>query len=167
MEAQYVSCRQTAVGPIGISAKQGKLIGLSFFQGADSCGDAVVDEPLLDEAFLQLEAWLEGRLTTFSLPLAPAGTPFMRSVRRALLEIPYGSTSSYRDIAIATGSPGAARAVGMACARNPLPIFVPCHRVTGSGGHLGGYLGGVGLKRFFLQMERRNIAGKDVNMLQL
>jgi methylated-DNA-[protein]-cysteine S-methyltransferase len=166
MDEPIVSFRQTALGRIGISAKDGALIGLGFLQGADSCGDTTVQHPLIDEAFSQLDAWFDGRITKFSLPLAPAGSPFMLRVWSALLEIPYGSTASYREIAIAVGSPGGARAVGMACSRNPLPIFIPCHRVTGSGGHMGGYLGGVDLKCFLIGMERRNRACKDVNIVK-
>jgi methylated-DNA-[protein]-cysteine S-methyltransferase len=154
MEERIVTIRQTAVGRIGISAKDGALVGLSFLQGEALCEDGASVEPLLDEAFSQLTAWLEGRLTTFSLPLAPTGTPFMHRVWTALLDIPYGSTSSYRDIAVAVGSPGGARAVGMACGRNPLPIFIPCHRVTGSGGRPGGYLGGIDLKYSLVELER-------------
>ncbi|WP_232203878.1 methylated-DNA--[protein]-cysteine S-methyltransferase [Chlorobaculum parvum] len=112
--------------------------------------------PLIDEAFGQLDAWFAGRLKAFSLPLADARTDFERRVREAMLAIPYGQTAPYGELAAAIGSPGAARAVGSACGRNPLPIIVPCHRVVGVGGRLGGYSSGVELKRWLLDFERRN-----------
>ena len=107
------------------------------------------------EALRQLRAYFAGDLHTFSLALAPAGTPFQRRVWDALLEIPYGATASYRDIAIAIGKPSAVRAVGLANGRNPIPIIIPCHRVIGSDGSLTGYGGGLDVKRFLLELERR------------
>ena len=107
------------------------------------------------EALRQLRAYFAGDLHTFSLALAPAGTPFQHRVWDALLEIPYGATASYRDIAIAIGKPSAVRAVGLANGRNPIPIVIPCHRVIGSDGSLTGYGGGLGVKRFLLELERR------------
>ena len=108
----------------------------------------------MEEARDQLRAWFAGRRTTFDLPLRPRGTPFQLSVWRALGEIPYGETSSYRELAVAVGQPSAARAVGAANARNPLSIVVPCHRVIGARGELTGYAGGVERKRWLLEHER-------------
>lgn len=110
--------------------------------------------PLLEEAFRQLDAWLAGEITGFSLPLAPQGSGFMMAVWSALREIPYGSTCTYREIAERIGSPGAVRAVGTACGRNPLPIFIPCHRVVRTDGGLGGYRGGDRLKHALLGLEQ-------------
>jgi methylated-DNA-[protein]-cysteine S-methyltransferase len=107
------------------------------------------------EALRQLRAYFAGDLHSFSLALAPAGTLFQRRVWDALLEIPYGATASYRDIAIAIGQPSAVRAVGLANGRNPIPIVIPCHRVIGSDGSLTGYGGGLDVKRFLLELERR------------
>lgn len=117
---------------------------------ADRAGGAVVDA-----AATQLEAWFAGTRTVFDLPLAPAGTDFQRRVWAALCAIPYGTTATYRDIAIAIGQPTATRAVGAANGRNPLPIIVPCHRVVGASGALTGYSGGGGLatKRYLLDLE--------------
>ena len=88
---------------------------------------------------------------SFDLPLNPEGTDFMKSVWNALLTIPYGKTASYGEIANAVGKPGAARAVGMANNRNPIPILIPCHRVIGSKGQLTGYRGGLQKKEELLK----------------
>jgi methylated-DNA-[protein]-cysteine S-methyltransferase len=110
---------------------------------------------LLSEAFRQLEAYLAGKLTVFSLPLAPAGTPFQRSVWKVLETIPYGKTWSYKDVAVRVGNPKATRAVGMANNRNPISIVVPCHRVIGADGSLVGYGGGLERKAWLLGLEAR------------
>lgn len=100
-----------------------------------------------------LEAYFEGRLRRFRLPLAPEGTPFQRVVWEALVRVPWGATTSYGELARAIGRPGAARAVGRANALNPISIVVPCHRVVGSGGALTGYAGGLERKRALLALE--------------
>ncbi|MGH7819749.1 MAG: methylated-DNA--[protein]-cysteine S-methyltransferase [Candidatus Binatia bacterium] len=107
------------------------------------------------EAIEQLRAYFAGTLRRFDLPLSPVGTPFQRDVWRALAAVPYGETRSYGDLARAIGKPAAARAVGAASGRNPLPIVIPCHRLVGSGGELTGYYGGLHLKRALLELERR------------
>jgi methylated-DNA-[protein]-cysteine S-methyltransferase len=84
------------------------------------------------------------------------GTDFDRRVWRAISEIPFGQTRSYGQVALAAGRPSAARAAGRACGRNPVPIIVPCHRVVGSGGKLGGYSGGLEIKRALLDLEKRS-----------
>ena len=110
---------------------------------------------MLSEARRQLLEYLAGRRTAFSLPLAPeGGTPFQRQVWRALEAIPFGETRTYGQIAAAVGSPKAVRAVGQANHRNPIPIFIPCHRVVGADGTLTGYAGGLELKRSLLELER-------------
>lgn len=106
------------------------------------------------DAIRQLLEYLEGKRTAFELPLDLRGTPFQRAVWDALLAIPYGETRSYANVARAVGAPGAARSVGAANAANPVPLVVPCHRVIQSGGKIGGYGGGVDLKRRLLAMER-------------
>jgi methylated-DNA-[protein]-cysteine S-methyltransferase len=108
---------------------------------------------LFAQARRELAEYFAGRRTSFDLPLAPGGTPFQRRVWEALRRVPYGATATYGEIACAAGSPRAARAVGTACARNPLAIVVPCHRVIGSGGRLAGYAGGLARKRVLLDLE--------------
>lgn len=107
----------------------------------------------LQAAATQLQEYLGRQRKTFDLPLRPLGTEFQRSVWLALAEIPYGETISYAELASWVGRPGAFRAVGQANGANPLPIFFPCHRVVASGGKIGGYGGGLTLKRALLELE--------------
>ena len=106
------------------------------------------------EAIRQVLEYLDGKRTDFDVPLDLRGTPFQQAVWHALLAIPYGETRSYADVARSVGKPDAVRAVGTANGANPVPLVVPCHRVIQSGGKLGGYGGGVDLKRRLLAMEQ-------------
>lgn len=112
------------------------------------------ETPLLKEAKAQLDAYFAGRLKVFELPLAPAGTEFQMKVWNALCDIPYGETITYGQLAGRLGNVNASRAVGMANSRNPLPVFIPCHRVVGTGGKLTGYTGGLDIKVKLLQLEQ-------------
>ena len=103
----------------------------------------------------QLAAYFAGDLTTFDLPLAAHGSEFDRRVWTELRAIPYGSTISYGTLARRVGDPLAARAVGAANGRNPLPIVVPCHRVIGANGSLTGFGGGIATKKFLLEHEQK------------
>ena len=111
------------------------------------------ETPLLRAAREALLSYFAGERRDFDLPLAPAGTDFQRAVWDALRAIPYGQTRTYGEIAAAVGRPKAVRAVGQANHVNPLPIFIPCHRVVGKGGALTGYAGGLDLKRALLALE--------------
>jgi methylated-DNA-[protein]-cysteine S-methyltransferase len=115
----------------------------------------LVDEPpVLSEAVSQLTEYFAGTRTQFSLPLSLAGgTDFQRQVWTALAEIPYGKTVSYAELANMVGRPNAFRAVGQANGANPIPIVLPCHRVVASGGGIGGYGGGLDMKRRLLALE--------------
>ena len=115
--------------------------------------------PVLAAARAQLAAYFAGELTAFDLPLAPQGTPFQRRVWDALLEIPYGATTSYGALARRLGDPRATRAVGAANGRNPLSIVVPCHRVVGADGALTGFGGGIERKRWLLAHEGARAGG--------
>lgn len=111
------------------------------------------ETPLLRAARTQLLEYLSGARRSFDLPLDPAGTDFQRSIWEALRAIPYGQTRTYGQIAAAVGRPRAVRAVGQANHVNPLPIFIPCHRVVGKNGALTGYAGGLDLKGALLALE--------------
>lgn len=115
---------------------------------------AAGSSPLVREACAQLDAYFSGRLRCFDLPLSPRGTEFQSRVWEELGRIGWGRTRSYGEVARAVGSPGGARAVGMACNRNPLLIVVPCHRVVGADGSLVGFGEGLALKRRLLELER-------------
>lgn len=142
------------IGKIGIAENFGKITNLYFANEVVPQNVQISETPIIKEAHQQLRSYLAGELKDFSLPLAPAGTVFMKQVWAALCEIPYGKTASYKEIAVKVGSPKAARAVGLANNRNPIAIFIPCHRVIGSDGSLTGYAGGLDLKKRLLDLER-------------
>lgn len=108
----------------------------------------------VDTVCAQITSYFEGARTRFELPLHLDGTEFQRRVWSALLEVPFGGTASYLDIAAAIGRPSAVRAVGLANGSNPVSIVVPCHRVIGSNGSLTGYGWGTERKRWLLDFER-------------
>ncbi len=108
---------------------------------------------VLDRAVAQLQEYFAGERTEFDLPLELEGTPFQKDVWLALAEIPYGKTVSYAELADMVGRPSAFRAVGQANGANPIPIVLPCHRVIASGGGIGGYGGGLDMKRRLLALE--------------
>jgi methylated-DNA-[protein]-cysteine S-methyltransferase len=140
---------ETPIGPLLLSAGGGHLSRIDF-DSRIACSSAA---PPFPEAEAQLHAYFAGELERFELPLAPRGTAFQRSVWDALAEIPYGSTTTYSELAAKIGRPGACRAVGAANGRNPLPVIVPCHRVIGAAGALTGYGGGLARKRRLLALE--------------
>ncbi len=113
--------------------------------------------PVTDTAFAQISEYLAGARKRFDFPYTLTGTPFQQRVWRALCDIPYGKTCSYKQIAQAIGSPNACRAVGMANHRNPMMIVVPCHRVVGASGNLTGYAGGLAMKSALLALEQRAV----------
>ena len=115
--------------------------------------------PTLVEAEQQLREYFAGQRTRFSLPLDFRGTPFQKQVWALLLDIPYGETRSYAQIASALGDRNAVRAVGAANGRNPISIIAACHRVIGSDGRLTGYAGGLPAKAWLLDFERRHQPG--------
>lgn len=144
------------IGGIGVTVSHGAVVGVSF--GASGGPDESTPSlsPLLTEACRQLREYFAGERHEFSLPVrVTRGSDFDRAVWSKIAEIPYGETATYGDIARAVGDPGAARAVGVACNRNPLPLVVPCHRVIGANGKLVGFGGGLHRKRFLLELEAR------------
>ncbi|CAL9643354.1 Methylated-DNA--protein-cysteine methyltransferase [Actinosynnema sp. ALI-1.44] len=149
------------VGPLTLVATDGVLSGLYMtdqrYRPDDESFGPVDAAPFAD-VVVQLEEYFAGTRTTFELELDLLGTPFQRTVWRALCSIPYGETVSYGELAAAVGRPTAARAVGMANGRNPVGIIVPCHRVVGSTGDLTGYGGGIDRKRQLLAFETATLA---------
>ena len=145
---------QTAIGRIGIAEENGFITNLYFENKTIPPTHELSETELIKEAFRQLDAYLAGELKEFYLPLAACGTEFMRRTWSALCDIPYGETASYKDIAVKIGNPKAVRAVGMANNRNPIPIFIPCHRVIGANGRLVGYGGGLDIKTRLLEIEK-------------
>jgi methylated-DNA-[protein]-cysteine S-methyltransferase len=151
----------SVVGPLTLVAEDGGLVGLYMDLQRHRPDDRQLGEPdpagCAAEPFRavadQLDAYFAGTLTHFTLPLAPHGTAFQQRVWAALLEIPYGQTESYGELAERIGSPGAARAVGLANGKNPIGIVIPCHRVVGATGSLTGYGGGLERKKQLLDLE--------------
>lgn len=130
----------TPIGPVRITAGGAALISITIKPG--DVGLKAPDRALLREAARQLEAYFAGGLEAFDLPLEPLASRRGTALREAIAGIGYGETLSYGALARIAGS--SPRAIGQACARNPFPIVVPCHRVTGAGGALGAYSGGDG-----------------------
>jgi methylated-DNA-[protein]-cysteine S-methyltransferase len=131
-----------------------KLIGFPNGKGKVTPGtNWINDLSCFPKAEQQLGEYFSGERRVFELELEPKGTPFQVAVLDALVQIPYGETRSYRDIAIGIGRPKAVRAVGAANGRNPLPIVIPCHRVIGEDGSLTGFGGGLKAKAFLLDLE--------------
>ena len=108
---------------------------------------------VLSMACSQLEEYFRGKRKHFSIPLSTNLSTFQAAVLDEVLKIPYGEVISYQDLAIRIGKPGAARAVGSALGKNPIPIFIPCHRVVGSDGRLTGFAGGMDWKRYLINLE--------------
>jgi methylated-DNA-[protein]-cysteine S-methyltransferase len=146
---------ESPIGALGVRADDGGLRAIEFLErgGRASRAPRHLTAPLRD-AVDQIRAYFAGELREFTLPLAPAGSRLQQVVWRSMCAVPYGATISYGELARRLGRPGAARAIGAACARNPLPIAIPCHRVIGSDGRLTGYAGGIDAKRRLLALER-------------
>ena len=140
----------TPLGEVTISEDGGAIVAIDWGRGRDQ--EAT---PLLRQARDQLQEYFDAKRMSFDLPLAPVGSDFQKRVWAALCAIPPGETRSYADIARAVGS--APRAVGGANGANPIPLFIPCHRVIAADGSLGGYSGGDGpaTKRYLLDLESR------------
>ncbi|NOX49598.1 MAG: methylated-DNA--[protein]-cysteine S-methyltransferase [Gammaproteobacteria bacterium] len=155
----YYSYTDSPIGPLLLVGDHNSLSGLYFSTGKKARG-ADSDWERYDAPFQrtkkQLAEYFAGRRKVFDLELLPSGTAFQLSVLNALLEIPYGETRSYADIAQHIENPKAVRAVGSANGNNPIALIIPCHRVIGSNGSLTGFGGGLESKRFLLDLETRH-----------
>lgn len=158
-----VCCYRWMKSPVGkllLAADERGLRFLLFAEGRTPPRiepDWKNDSRLLQEPARQLSAFFAGELHQFDLPLAPQGTEFQKRVWDALLEIPFGETTSYGELARRLGNPTASRAVGLANGSNPIAIIIPCHRVIGSNGKLTGYGGGLPNKRWLLDFEHNQL----------
>lgn len=156
MSPTHYATIDSPIGQLLILGDSDAVCGL-YMNGDGEYDDRKVglteDPAVFADALSQLADYFAGRRTDFDLNLAPRGTEFQRAVWQALLEIPYGQTRSYGQIAAAIGRPGAARAVGGANNRNPIAVIVPCHRVIGASGALVGYGGGLPRKTWLLDHE--------------
>lgn len=142
-------------GLLTLAEENNKLTNCSFGNGSKLPENAEIKETeLIKEAWQQLQQYFNGKRKNFDLALATGGTIFQQAVWQALLTVPYGQTSSYKDVAVKVGNPKACRAVGLANNKNPIGIIIPCHRVIGSNGKLVGYAGGLDIKQKLLELEK-------------
>lgn len=144
----------TLIGTVSITEDgEGRITGVYLPNSNLPCMEEW-ETDILSEAAGQLNEYFSGKRRRFDLPLSYHSTEFRDSVLESLMDIPYGETRTYAQIAEACGSPKAYRAVGTACAENPIPIIIPCHRVVPTGGGIGSYSGGSTMKRRLLELER-------------
>ncbi len=149
---------QSPLGTLLLAATERGLCGLYFDEhkhfGGTQDWQRDDRQPQLRNAARQLDEYFAGRRSAFDVALDLHGTPFQQAVWQALLALPFGATSTYREIAQRVANPKAIRAAGTAIGRNPVSIIVPCHRVLGTSGGLSGYAGGLERKRYLLALER-------------
>ena len=167
------------LGPLLLCAEAHGLVAVQFSRAPTDGGD-LADfaieptptwqrddvHPVIRRASHELCEYFTGQRRVFSVPRAPHGTPFQQRVWDQLVQIPYGTTATYQQVAGRIGQPTASRAVGLANGKNPLAIVVPCHRVIGKSGGLTGYAGGLSRKRVLLELEQR-VAGSALSFAWL
>ncbi len=142
------------IGVFSVATDGGSVCGTRFGQVEEAAAEPV--DEVARQAVAELRAYFAGELTEFGVPVTvPRGSEFERAVWREMTRIPYGEMLTYGEVARRVGDPGAARAVGVACNRNPIPVIVPCHRIIGAGGKLVGFGGGLPRKIKLLELEAR------------
>lgn len=156
----YRAFYKSPIGDIEVTATAKEICSLEFVKGKRT-GKATKLSPALREALKQLDEFFRGKRRIFELMLRLEGSEFQLDVWQALLDIPYGATASYRDVAKAVGRPEAVRAVGAANGANPISLIIPCHRVIGADGRLVGYGGGLDRKEWLIEHEWKH-AGQAV-----
>lgn len=142
---------ETEIGRLYLAEEDGYIVRLAVGQASEQ--DELGESPLLKQAEAEVVEYLAGKRKVFTVPVRADGTPFQKAVWDALQRIPFGETCSYGEVAREVGSPKGARAVGMACNRNPILLMIPCHRVVGSTGKLVGFACGLPMKERLLQLE--------------
>ncbi|HUO60880.1 MAG TPA: methylated-DNA--[protein]-cysteine S-methyltransferase [Candidatus Acidoferrales bacterium] len=175
MERLFYTRTESPVGPLVLGASEQSLVVLEFVcgTGAPQAFSGRVEwirddqHSVLTATIRELNEYFAGKRREFTIRLDLRGPEFHRRCWQALLEIPYGETCSYGELAKNVGSPGASRAVGQANHHNPIAIIVPCHRVITSTRELGGYGGGLSTKEFLLKLEGARFRGKRVEQQQL
>lgn len=145
--------KKTPIGIIAIECEGSFITKLLLNQRESEAVFGKEESKTVRDAFTQLDEYFAGTRKKFTLALKPEGTDFMKRVWLNVAKVPYGKTASYKEIAILCGNSRAMRAVGLANNRNPIPIFIPCHRIIGSNGKLVGYGGGLAMKKALLDLE--------------
>jgi methylated-DNA-[protein]-cysteine S-methyltransferase len=157
MTLRYSVYDTVGVGDVTIIANDKALTGL-LFGAIDPAGAINEENSVLYDAIIELNQYCYGQRKAFDLKLDPEGSDFEKKVWAYVQTIPYGKVVTYEDVAKGIGEPNGERAVGMALNRNPIPLFIPCHRVVGKNNALVGYIGGLDLKKKLLAMEKTNAA---------
>ena len=147
---------ESPVGRLIVSARSGEVCAIALARsGGDEIPTVNEREPVLNQAAKEIQEYFDKKRNEFAFAMRAEGTTFQKSVWQALLTIPHGETRTYSQIARQIENPKGARAVGMACNKNPIMIAVPCHRVVGADGSLTGYAYGTGMKQSLLDLEQR------------
>ena len=152
---KYIWYYETPIGRLGVAETDGAISHI-LFEGESLSGYEPNETYVIKTAATELLEYFDGKQPKFDFTLHLGGTNFQKSVWEALRKIPFGETCSYKDIAEQVGSPKGFRAVGMANNRNTIPIIIPCHRVIGSNGSLTGYAGGLNVKQYLLDLEKKH-----------
>lgn len=152
----YYSILNSPIGKLLLVGTTEHLLEIRFENSWDESDltDFTKEDSLFTEAITQLNEYFTGKRKDFSLPLSPQGTDFQQKVWSELQSIPYGTTTSYGEIAKRIENPKGSRAVGLANGKNPIPIIIPCHRVIGKNGKLTGFGGGLDIKQHLLEIEK-------------
>ncbi|MDD3171671.1 MAG: methylated-DNA--[protein]-cysteine S-methyltransferase [Bacilli bacterium] len=148
---------ETIIGKIVICSENNRIIRITMGDEIDD-GYQIARNDIIKKTAKEINEYFLGRRKAFSAEYELQGTDFQMKVLQELTKIPYGETTSYKEIAIRIGSPKATRAVGMACNHNPLPLLIPCHRVIGASGKLVGFGWGLNNKKFLLNLEKQTKA---------
>ena len=149
----YTIFESKLIGQILLYGSKSELFGLDFYKNNPIHKNWIEDKTVFKDVIYQLEKYFNKELRIFDIPLKLNGTPFQKKVFSELLKIPYGSTISYQELAKRVDNPKASRAVGNANGKNPIAIIVPCHRVISKDGSIGGFSGGLDIKRKLLELE--------------
>jgi methylated-DNA-[protein]-cysteine S-methyltransferase len=146
--------RKFPVGNLKFTSNGKQLTEISFVIESENGTKDII----IEQAIKQIDEYFAGIRKDFDIPLKLTGTEFQNKTWKALQNIPFGGTKSYSELAAMMGNPKAVRAVGGANNKNPFPIIIPCHRVIGADGSLTGYAGGIEVKKYLLELERKNLA---------
>ncbi|MBK1809609.1 methylated-DNA--[protein]-cysteine S-methyltransferase [Clostridium sp. YIM B02505] len=152
MNTYYTGYYSSPVGLIKVQSNTDYIVSLDFID--NKLPDDENHNFLITNCLNQLQEYFEGKRVQFNLPLLPSGTDFQKAVWSELMNVPFGSIKTYKDIAVAINNPKAVRAVGGANNKNPIPLIIPCHRIIGSSGKLVGYGGGLWRKEWLLNHEK-------------
>lgn len=160
MQDYFGGIYQSKIGSIGIMTHKDMIVNVEILSdGINTFHKYATYSNLYEnnaskEAANYIMLYLLGVKTTHNIKLAPKGSSFQKAVWQTILQIKYGETKSYKDIAVLLKNPNAIRAVGSACAKNPILFFIPCHRVINSCGKIGGYRAGINIKQHLLSLEK-------------